>query len=198
MPPARIDRGDVFWIGPDDPHGPVPGHPHPHVVVQEDLFNHSRVASVVVCALTSNMRRASWPGNVILEAGEAEDCSSGASWSSRRSARWRRPAWERRSVRCRRREWRRSRKACASSSAPSSGGSGSWPTVSRERPRRASLDHQPGPSEPYSPDLVEGFSRKIELQAQRYPTEHGRITEVCRRPPRRRMCLVCLTWWDRA
>jgi mRNA interferase MazF len=70
-PPARIDRGDVFWIGRDDPHGPVPpGHPHPHVVVQDDLFNHSRVATVVVCALTSNLRRASWPGNVLLEAGE--------------------------------------------------------------------------------------------------------------------------------
>src|SRR5918995_1804239 len=48
----------------------VPGHPHPHVVVQEDLFNHSRVPTVVVCALTSNLRRASWPGNVMLEACE--------------------------------------------------------------------------------------------------------------------------------
>jgi mRNA interferase MazF len=69
-PPQRIDRGDVFWIGRDDPHGPVPGYPHPHVVVQDDLFNHSRVATVVVCALTSNLRRASRPGNVMLEAGE--------------------------------------------------------------------------------------------------------------------------------
>jgi mRNA interferase MazF len=41
------------------------------VVVQDDLFNHSRVATVVVCALTSNLRRVSWPGNVLLEAGEA-------------------------------------------------------------------------------------------------------------------------------
>jgi mRNA interferase MazF len=41
------------------------------VVVQDDVFNHSRVATVVVCALTSNLRRASWAGNVLLEAGEA-------------------------------------------------------------------------------------------------------------------------------
>ena len=61
----------MFWIGRDGPHSPVPGHPHPHVVVQDDLFNHSRVATVVVCALTSNLRRAGWPGNVLLEAGEA-------------------------------------------------------------------------------------------------------------------------------
>jgi mRNA interferase MazF len=71
MRSERIDRGDVFWVGRDDLHGPVPGYPHPHVVVQDDLFNHSRVATVVVCALTSNLRRASWPGNVLLEAGEA-------------------------------------------------------------------------------------------------------------------------------
>ena len=55
---------------PGDSREPVPGYPHPHVVVQDDLFNHSRVATVVVCALTSNLRRASWPGNVLLEAGE--------------------------------------------------------------------------------------------------------------------------------
>ncbi len=69
---ARIDRGDVFWVGPDDPRGPVPGDPHPHVVVQDDVFNHSRVATVVVCALTSNLHRAGEPGNVLLEAGEGD------------------------------------------------------------------------------------------------------------------------------
>ena len=57
-------------MGPDDPRGPVPGYSHPHVVVQEDVFNHSRIATVVVCALTSNLHRANEPGNVLLEAGE--------------------------------------------------------------------------------------------------------------------------------
>ena len=68
--PARIDRGDVFWIGPDDSRGPVPSYSHPHVVVQDDVFNHSRITTVVVCALTSNLHRASEPGNVLLEVGE--------------------------------------------------------------------------------------------------------------------------------
>jgi mRNA interferase MazF len=40
------------------------------VVVQDDVFNHSRITSVVVCALTSNLRRANEPGNVLLEVGE--------------------------------------------------------------------------------------------------------------------------------
>jgi mRNA interferase MazF len=67
---AGINRGDVFWIGPDDSRGPVPSYSHPHVVVQDDVFNHSRITTVVVCALTSNLHRASEPGNVLLEVGE--------------------------------------------------------------------------------------------------------------------------------
>ena len=66
----RIDRGDVFWIEPDDARGPVPSYSHPHVVVQDDVFNHSRITTVVVCALTSNLHRANEPGNVLLEVGE--------------------------------------------------------------------------------------------------------------------------------
>jgi mRNA interferase MazF len=69
---VRIDRGDVFWIGPDDARDPMPDYAHPHVVVQDDVFNHSRVTTVVVCALTSNLHRAQEPGNVLLEVGEAD------------------------------------------------------------------------------------------------------------------------------
>lgn len=66
---GRIDRGDLYWIAPADDRG-TPGVAHPHVVVQDDVFNHSRVQSVVVCALTSNPRRAGEPGNVLLDPGE--------------------------------------------------------------------------------------------------------------------------------
>ncbi|OJH33731.1 type II toxin-antitoxin system PemK/MazF family toxin [Cystobacter ferrugineus] len=66
----RINRGDVFWMGPDDSRGPTPSYSHPHVVVQDDVFNHSRITTVVVCALTSNLHRANEPGNVLLEVGE--------------------------------------------------------------------------------------------------------------------------------
>jgi mRNA interferase MazF len=68
---ARIRRGDVFWISPDDTRGPAPAYSHPHVVVQEDVFNHSRITTVVVCALTSNLHRMTEPGNVLLDEGEA-------------------------------------------------------------------------------------------------------------------------------
>ncbi|WP_373048982.1 type II toxin-antitoxin system PemK/MazF family toxin [Vulgatibacter sp.] len=69
--PAEVLRGDVFWLAPDDSRGPAPSYSHPHVVVQDDLFNHSRITTVVVCALTSNLHRATEPGNVLLEPGEA-------------------------------------------------------------------------------------------------------------------------------
>ena len=65
-----INRGDLFWIGPDESRGSVPGVAHPHVVVQDDVFNHSRISTVVVCALTSNLKRATEPGNVRLDPGE--------------------------------------------------------------------------------------------------------------------------------
>lgn len=65
-----IRRGDLFWIASDDSRGPAPDYAHPHVVVQDDLFNRSRIATVVVCALTSNLQRAGEPGNVLLDPGE--------------------------------------------------------------------------------------------------------------------------------
>lgn len=66
-----INQGDVFWLQLDGADETQPGIPHPHVVVQDNLFNHSRVHTVIVCAVTSNVKRASLPGNVLLEAGEA-------------------------------------------------------------------------------------------------------------------------------
>lgn len=65
-----INRGDLFWLEPDESRGSIPGYAHPYVVVQDDVFNHSRISSVVVCGLTSNLHRATEPGNVLLEPGE--------------------------------------------------------------------------------------------------------------------------------
>lgn len=67
-----IRQGDVYWIDLDEPPGSGPGYRHPHVVIQNDVFNASRIGTVIVCALTSNLRRAASPGNVLLESGEAD------------------------------------------------------------------------------------------------------------------------------
>ena len=67
-----IHRGELYWLAPDDSRGAVPDYAHPHVVVQDDVFNHSRISTVIVCALTSNLRRAAEPGNVLLEPVEGD------------------------------------------------------------------------------------------------------------------------------
>jgi len=69
--PSPIRRGDVFWISEADAN-PEVDYAHPYVVVQEDVFNQSRIATVIVCALTSNLNKAREPGNVRLEPGEAD------------------------------------------------------------------------------------------------------------------------------
>lgn len=66
----NIHQGDIYWLvaGRD---GADAAYAHPYVVLQDDLINRSRVATVVVCALTSNQKRMNEPGNVLLAAGEA-------------------------------------------------------------------------------------------------------------------------------
>jgi mRNA interferase MazF len=65
-----IRQGDIYWIDLGEPTGSGPGYRHPHVVVQNNVFNASRINTVVVCALSSNMKRATAPGNVALNSGE--------------------------------------------------------------------------------------------------------------------------------
>jgi mRNA interferase MazF len=70
-PRRVINQGEVYWVQLDDAQAGA-RVAHPYVVVQDDLFNLSRLETVVVCALTSNVRRISeTPGNVLLDAGEA-------------------------------------------------------------------------------------------------------------------------------
>ena len=66
-----INQGDIFWVELEEPRGSEPGYKHPHVVVQNNLFNRSHVRTVVVCPLTSNIKRADAPGNVLVEKKEA-------------------------------------------------------------------------------------------------------------------------------
>lgn len=66
-----INQGDVVWIDLGEPSGSEPGYRRPYVVIQNNVFNYSRISTVVVCALTSNLKRAQAPGNVLLDKGEA-------------------------------------------------------------------------------------------------------------------------------
>lgn len=65
-----INQGDIFWIDFGEPGGSEPGYRHPHIVIQNNIFNRSRINTVVLCTLTSNLDRANAPGNVLLSKGE--------------------------------------------------------------------------------------------------------------------------------
>ena len=54
-----------------EPYGSSPGYRHPHVIIQNDVFNASRINTVVACAITSNLKLAASPGNVALGKNEA-------------------------------------------------------------------------------------------------------------------------------
>ena len=63
-----ISQGDVCWAELAAPTGSGPGFRRPVVVVQGEALNRSRVATVVCVPLTSNLRWAEAPGNVLLAA----------------------------------------------------------------------------------------------------------------------------------
>ncbi|MGQ0572261.1 MAG: type II toxin-antitoxin system PemK/MazF family toxin [Armatimonadota bacterium] len=69
--PRAIRRGEVWWADLPEPAGSGPGYRRPVLIVQTDSFNQSRVQTVVTVILTSNLRLAKAPGNVLVKSREA-------------------------------------------------------------------------------------------------------------------------------
>jgi mRNA interferase MazF len=63
-----IHRGDVWWAELDEPSVSAPGLRRPVLVMQDDAFNRSRISTIIVVVLTSNLRLLDAPGNVLLAA----------------------------------------------------------------------------------------------------------------------------------
>ncbi|MEX2552108.1 MAG: type II toxin-antitoxin system PemK/MazF family toxin [Actinomycetota bacterium] len=61
-----VRRGELWWVDFADPVGSGPGYRRPAAVVSSDRFNRSRLATVIVAAVTSNLRLAEVPGNILL------------------------------------------------------------------------------------------------------------------------------------
>ena len=61
-----ISQGDIWWADLPNPTGSGPGFRRPVLVVQGDSLNRSRIATVVCVPLTSNVKWADAPGNVLL------------------------------------------------------------------------------------------------------------------------------------
>lgn len=68
----EINQGDIFWFDAGEPRGSSPAYSRPVVVIQNNVFNRSPLGTVLGCALTTNLRRAKAPGNVLLDENEAD------------------------------------------------------------------------------------------------------------------------------
>ena len=63
-----IRRGEIWWAELPEPSASEPGYRRPVAIVQSDDFNRSRIRTVVAVVLTTNLRLAAAPGNVLLTA----------------------------------------------------------------------------------------------------------------------------------
>ena len=64
-------RGEIWWASLPHPQGSGPGFRRPVLVIQDNPFNESRISTVVVAAVSSNLRLADAPGNVPLNEDES-------------------------------------------------------------------------------------------------------------------------------
>lgn len=63
---APLAQGEIWWADRGEPTGSAPAVQRPVLVVQSDAFNRSRIGTAVCVPLTSNLRWADAPGNVLL------------------------------------------------------------------------------------------------------------------------------------
>lgn len=66
-----MKRGEVWWASLPDPTGSGPGFRRPVLIVQSNPFNESRISTVVIATITSNLALAAAPGNVKINRTES-------------------------------------------------------------------------------------------------------------------------------
>jgi mRNA interferase MazF len=65
-----MERGDIWWANLPTPVASEPGYRRPVLIIQSNDFNRSRIKTVIVVAITSNLRLAEAPGNVLLQSSD--------------------------------------------------------------------------------------------------------------------------------
>ena len=71
MAAVDIQRGEIWWADLPQPRPSEPGYRRPVMVIQADAFNRSKIQTVVVAVISSNIRLGAAPGNVFLPADES-------------------------------------------------------------------------------------------------------------------------------
>jgi mRNA interferase MazF len=59
-----MKRGEIWWASLTSPDGSGPGYRRPVLIVQANSFNESRISTILVAVITSNLALAQAPGNV--------------------------------------------------------------------------------------------------------------------------------------
>jgi mRNA interferase MazF len=62
-----MKRGEIWWASMDAPRGSEPGYRRPVVITSSNAFNDSRIDTIIVCVVTSNLRLAQAPGNFSVD-----------------------------------------------------------------------------------------------------------------------------------
>jgi mRNA interferase MazF len=65
-------RGEIWWAEFGTPFGSEAGYTRPVLIVQDDSFNESRIKTIVVLPLTTNLRLLDAPGNVLIRKKESK------------------------------------------------------------------------------------------------------------------------------
>jgi mRNA interferase MazF len=66
-----MQRGEIWWADLPEPSGATPGYRRPVLLIQADAFTQSRIATLIAVIISSNLRIAAAPGNVVLRASES-------------------------------------------------------------------------------------------------------------------------------
>jgi mRNA interferase MazF len=61
-----MKRGEIWWASLEEPRVSEPGYKRPVVIVSSDAFNQSKIQTVIVAVVTSNLRLANAPGNISI------------------------------------------------------------------------------------------------------------------------------------
>ncbi len=66
-----MNRGEIWWASLPDPRGSEPGFRRPVLILQSNEFNRSRIQTLIIAAITSNVKLQAAPGNVFLSRSES-------------------------------------------------------------------------------------------------------------------------------
>ncbi len=61
-----MKKGEIWWASLGEPRGSEPGFRRPVVIISSNEFNKSKIQTVIVATITSNMHLAEAPGNFKL------------------------------------------------------------------------------------------------------------------------------------